>query len=147
MAQMCGGCSNLVSIKPILNVKYLFNSYAFHGGTGTYDAKHAFNGCSNLEEVYLKNIDHFDWDLTPLKKINTASITYLFNNAVDLVNKEFDEAYKVPRTDIPSGITLDFDWKHCTSNASNLKVTFATEAKTALDAVSSSVKAAFRAKG
>lgn len=79
-------CSQLVTIDPILDFEYVRPS----------ESQNAFNNCSKLTDVRIRNLNHGDWHLDNnaqqgnLSALNQASIEYLFANLKDLTTRDPD---------------------------------------------------------
>lgn len=90
LVQVFNGCNNLVTIDPVLDVKFIRPSI------GTDSSAHlAFAGCDKVEDIRIKNLNHMDWRFDNsndeygnligyLPSLNQESITYLFDNLKDL---------------------------------------------------------------
>ena len=88
MTQTFNGCGNLETIGPVIDF------IAIQPNT---DATYlTFNNCNALVDCRFKNLNHGDWKFDGssdtnyhayFPNLNQASITYLFNNVVDLYNR------------------------------------------------------------
>lgn len=90
LVQVFNGCNNLVTIDPVLDVKFI------RPGINTNSLAHlAFAGCDKVEDIRIKNLNHMDWRFDNsndehgnlmgyLPSLNQESIIYLFDNLKDL---------------------------------------------------------------
>lgn len=88
--QSLNGCTNLTYFGPTLDVIAVHPTHS--------DSVNCFNGCGNLSDIRIKNLNHGDWrfdnsSIGPenakifhgnLKSLNQESINYLFEHACDL---------------------------------------------------------------
>lgn len=87
--QIFRNCENLVTIEPIINVKYS------HRMENLYKA---FTGCYKLKHLRLKGLNCHDWDFTnstyfDIPNLDHDSVNYLLENVEDIVNIPFDVSY------------------------------------------------------
>lgn len=96
LTQTFNGCNNLVTIDPVLDVKFIRHDISGPTGISMDSAAYrVFAGCDKVEDIRIKNLNHMDWrfdnseyaagkTMGYLPSLNQESITYLFNNLKDL---------------------------------------------------------------
>lgn len=88
--QMFNGCSNISSIGPVLDFKFLIQNTT------------TFRGCDNITDIRIKNLNHCDWIFDNVERngingylpnLDADSVEYLFEHLYDLTTNNPDLTY------------------------------------------------------
>lgn len=102
--QIFSWCSNLHTVEPIIDMKYV------HNITSLY---RAFGNCYRLKKLKLKSLNCFNWDFTNstyfnLPSLDNESVTYMLNNVEDIISVPFDSTHTFTEN-VGSNAGLDSD--------------------------------------